>query len=483
MEKLPIQYIFNDVSSGVFNKVKWNMVPPNSVDSAVNFVFDDVYGEAVTRKGTTLIGAQVTAFDNAIAGLHYHANSTGTVKRLISVANTGSNNVLYYFNGTNWVASDRNSDTAGLKTRFETFLDYTVRLNGTDTIMSTTDGASWGQNSALGDSSMPSGAKYAKVYKAQLLVAGASSRPDSLYVSSVPNAGGTAISWSTGNREIVINPQDGQNITGLGEVGGMAIIFKERSMYRWNNRSTEADTIVEVGCSSNESITNCGAGLLGFFNPKGIWLSSGEQPILISRRVQKWIDGMASTFYDDVAAIGDDEHLYTSIGDCTVDGKSYSNVVLRYSINTKEWAVFSYAHEFRVFTTFIDSNVPKLVGGDTTNRVLQIESTSMTDNGTAIGFEIQTHDLDFGSRGFAKELSDRVMAFGVNPSSVLIQVKVNDGNWVTLGTMTKSIQQMLINQTVRGNFLRFRAIGVATVARFRFQGLELSGVTLLDYSD
>lgn len=483
-QNLPPQFILNDVSSGLVNNVKWNLTPPNSVDLMVNMVADEVFGEAVVRKGLTLLGSQIHASSNAISGLYYFADSgSGTSSHLIAVANNGTNNLLYYYNGTIWVASNTLNDTTGLKTRFETFLDYAVRVNGTDTVKTSSDGgATWGVNAALDDANFPNG-KFLKVYKAQMTVAGKSSKPDSLYISSVPNAGGTAISWTSGNREIVINPSDGENITGLGEVAGLEIIFKDRSMYRWNNRSTDADTIIAVGCSSNESIVNCGAGLLAFFNPKGIWVTSGDQPILISRRVQKWIDGMSSSYYGNVASYGDGEHLYCSIGNCTVDGRTFNNVVLRYSVNTKEWCVFSYAYQFRNFALFINSGAEQIVGGDTTNRVLQLESTSLTDNGTNIGYELQTHDLDFGSRGIKKELCEKVMAYGLNISNCLIQVKVNDGDWLTLGNLEKSISTFLVNQQIKGNYLRFRAVGTSSSARLRFQGLELPKVTLLDYAD
>lgn len=479
---LPIQFPFNDVSSGVVQNVKWNLAPANSVSHAINFVFDEVFGEAVVRKGTTIVGGQLQGSDNSIQGLHFFSNSTGTVNRLLAVANTGSNNIINYFDGSNW-NSALSTDTAGLKTRFVTFLDYTVRLNGTNSVVSTADGITWAANSALNDSSFPSGAKFAVVYKAQIVAAGASTRPDSAFISSVPNVAGTSISWTSGNREIVISPQDGQDITGLGVVGGVLCIFKERAMYRWNNRTTDAVPIVTVGCSSHESIVNCGSGLLAFFNPKGIFLTTGEQPVLISRRIQKWIEGMSASYYDDVAGYGDADHLYMSLGSCTVDGTTYSNIVVRYTIATKEWTVFSYAHQFKVFALFINNQSEQIVGGDTTNRVLQIESSSLTDNGTAISFQIETHDLDFGSRGVIKELSERVCAFGLNPANVLFQVKVEKQDWVTLGSLVKPIQQFLVQQSIVGHYMRFRAIGVSSTARFHLQGLETPKITMKDYSD
>src|SRR3990167_8797435 len=81
------QYIFNDVSAGVIQSIKWNLVPPNSVSHAVNVIFDDVYGEAVVRKGLTIKGSQLVAEDNTINGLFYFKDTAGSAQKLIAAVN------------------------------------------------------------------------------------------------------------------------------------------------------------------------------------------------------------------------------------------------------------------------------------------------------------------------------------------------------------------------------------------------------------
>ena len=190
---------------------------------------------------------------------------------------------------------------------------------------------------------------------------------------------------------------------------------------------------------------------------------------------------MSASYYTNVASYGDGEHLFVSIGDCTVDGASYNNVVLRYTVSTKEWTAYSYPYEFRAFSRFLNGNETQIVGGDTTARVLQLESTSLTDNGTAIGFQLESHDIDFGSRGLVKTIQERIMAYGINPASAIVQVKVEFGDWVTLGTMNQQIENFMIRE-LRGRFFRFRIVGTSNTARFRFQGLELPNVSPLDYA-
>jgi len=479
MPQLPPQLILGEVSRGVITNVASRLAPQNSVAHAVNFVFDEVYGEPVTRAGTTLLDSQVVAEDNNVNGLFYYRDPNDTNNRLLAVMNLagdGSQSIFEY-NDTSW-SSSLTGLTANLKTRFETFLGSAVFVNGTDASQSF-NGTTWiASGGALDVGNMPIG-HFVRVYKDQVVVG---QRNGTLRISSVPNTAGTAISWTSGNRTIRVDPDDNSRMTGLAEVGSLLIIFKERGMYRFNNRSLEADLLIDVGCTSQESIS-AGADVLFFFNENGVWITNGGYPSRISRPVQRWIDGMSASYYENVAGHCDGKYYFCSIGDVTLDDdRTFNNVVLRYTIDTKEWAVFSYAHEFRVLTSYVSSSAVQIVGGDTTARVLQLNSSSLTDNGTNIDYELETHDLDFGSRGIQKEITERIMAYGLNPVDAQVQIKIEDGDWLTLGSMDRRVNDFLIDQTLAGRFFRLRVVGTHATARFRFQGFELSRVELLDYA-
>ena len=227
------QFIFNDTSEGVIQKVKYNLVMPNSVAHSINFVFDEVFGEAVVRRGTTIKGAQLVAEDNTINGLYYFKDSAGTAQKALAAVNVPNDATqsIYYFDtaDTTWKAG-LTGDTASLKTRFTTFLNRVIRVNGTDAVQTSSNGIAWSASDNTIDSSNFQNGKYIIVYKDQIITAGKSTKPDSVFISSVPNAGGTAISWTTGDREIVINPEDVSNITGLGKVVTLLIIFKDNAI-------------------------------------------------------------------------------------------------------------------------------------------------------------------------------------------------------------------------------------------------------------
>lgn len=469
MPKLDPQLIMKDVSEGVINGVKHTLCPENSVDTMINMVADDYIGEAVVRKGSLIVGAQING-SNPVLG-HYQFVYGSTPTRVLLAAVGGN---LYYLSGSTWQQS-KSGDNASASVEFETFLDQVCRVNGVDSPLCSTNGTSWGSSSAWDTAHMPTG-KFVKVYKDQVVVAGASD-PDTLYISSVPTS--NTISWVTNDRTIMVNPEDGQNITALGEVGGLLIVFKDRAMYRWNNRSLEPDTIVEIGCNSQKSVVNCGSAL-AFFNDKGFWLTSGEQPVKISRKIQKWIDGRTSTFL--VPCYGDEEYLFGSLGSCTVDGASYTGVVVRYSMLTKEWVVYKYPWEVRSFARYYDSE-DKITAGTSLSKVEWIEDGNVyTDDGTDIAFEVQTHDMDFGSRGILKQITERAFAYCKNPDNTIIQVQINGGQWMTLGVLNREIEQFLINQRISGHYFRFRAVGISG-NRTRFQGIELPSISLIGYDE
>lgn len=471
--------ILGDVSSGIIQNVKWNISPQNSVEHAVNFVFSEKYGEACSRKGLTITGSRLVAADQAVNGMHYFSAASKSLAAVPNVGGTAQG--IWYYSGSSWALSDLTGDTYGLKTRFATLMGVCVRLNGTDAVKASSNGSSWGSSTVLDTANMPNGS-LVTVFKAQMVISGVTSKPDSLFISSVPNAGGTAISWTSGNREIVINPDDDAgNVTALGKVNGVLVAWKDRAMYTWNNHTTQADEIISIGCSSQESVANFGTGLISFFNDKGFWQTDSTQPVLISRRIQKWIDGMSSSYYQHVACYGDSEYLYGSIGDCTVDGVSYSNVVVRYTFATKEWSVFSYAYEFRTFSKYTSSGAVQILGGSTTGYILQLESSSKTDNGTNISFQLETHELDLGSRGIKKSIPTQIVAYAKNPQGAVLQVKIDNKDWITIGSMNETVNYLKLKETLGGHYFKFRVIGMTSGERVRIQGIELPNITLLDY--
>ena len=254
---MPSQQIFSSTSNGIITAISHRLAPPDSVSLAVNFIFDGELGSAKTRQGCTLLGGdQLVAEDNDILGLYNFVDSAGSYNRLIAVCNEpgDASASIYYLDATTKTQS-LTGLTAGAKVRFETFLDSVVAVNG-NRVYSWGGTGGWITSGGAYDlDNMPIGT-LVSVYKDQVIVSGVADSPDTLYISSIPTAG--AISWTTGNRSITVNPEDSNNLVGHGEIGGLLLVFKRFAMYTWNNRATEPDEVCSVGCSSHESIATGG---------------------------------------------------------------------------------------------------------------------------------------------------------------------------------------------------------------------------------
>ncbi|MCK9497858.1 MAG: hypothetical protein M0Q27_03500, partial [Candidatus Colwellbacteria bacterium] len=317
------------------------------------------------------------------------------------------------------------------------------------------------------------------VFKDTVIVAGVSGYPDTLYISSIPSSSTGFISWTSGNREITVNPDDGGNITALGKIGGVCLVFKDDGMFRWTNSSTDPDKIIDVGCSSQESVCN-GGNYLTFWNKQGAWVTRGEYPVNISDPIRPWVEAVSSANLSSVATGTDGRHFYFSVGDVTKDGVTYSNVVFRWSLATTEWSVYSYAKRFTFLTAYKDGTEVKLVGATSDAACQQVElATAHDDDGTPISIELESHDLDFGSRAFKKEVSGEAYAYGINLPGFTVQCRADDKEWKAIGEAKGGLTEFKLREAVRGNKLRFRVTGTAPSADCRFSGVELKNVSII----
>ncbi len=472
------QLIFGDVKDGVMASVSSRLAPQSSVAHAVNLEFDSLLGEATVRKGTDAVGTG--SLSGAAYGLFQFVDSEGGANsRLLLTSDDG---VTRYLNGSDVWTATLTGDTAGRKTRFATFLDRVVRVNGTDPCKAWNGSAVTAWETAGGPldlTNMPRG-RFVMVFKDQMLVAGVMGYPDTVYISSIPSSSTGEISWTSGNRSITVNPDDLGNITALGKIGGVALIFKDDGMFRWNNRATDPDQIIDVGCSSQESVC-VGSNVLTFWNRRGAWITRGEYPVNVSKRIQPWVDAVSAANHAEVATGTDGSHFFYSVGDVTKGGVTYANVVFRYSVETQEWAVYSYAHKFTFLTQFKDGDEVKLVGATSGADCQQLElASAYDDGGTPIGVEMESHDTVFGSRALNKEISETAFAYGTAMDGFSVQCRADGGDWKLLGEAKGDMSEFRIG-AVRGNSFRFRMTGNAPAAVCRLAGLELTKITYIGY--
>lgn len=476
-QKIGHQFI-RDFLGGMVTEASDFRTPDNAMRLIQN-MDTDIVGALRVRKGTTAIGNQVEDGKNCLGLYNFRDSGSGSNNRQIAIFNNtaDSNAVAYYNNSGTWtVISGANAFTANAKFRFSTFTDLVFMVNSSFNEPRSWTGAGGDSVSTSQLASAPAG-QFISVYKSRLYIAGTNANPDRVYFSSIISSTGN-ITW-TSTDYLDVNPSDGQNITGLANNGTLLLIFKDRAMYRWNGGATDPDLVVDVGCSSQESIASRN-GRTYFFNPFGVYVTTGGFPELISKPIQRWIDAIAGSYLDDVAGVCDDDHYYCSIGDVTVDGESFNNVVLVYEISSQTWTVRTYPEQIRLFANYIESdNTANIMIGNDDGDVQRFNNGS-TDDGIVIPYKVRTKRLDFTGGSFALEkMFSEVWMFGNELVGAFTRVYTDEE--LRPKTIMETLKQwwtLVKGLKYQGRWFQFELSGQSRDGQPEFFGWEIGSPSL-----
>ncbi|HEX5637972.1 MAG TPA: hypothetical protein VFY78_12840, partial [Gammaproteobacteria bacterium] len=322
----------------------------------------------------------------------------------------------------------------------------------------------------------------------RVYLAGDTANPDRLYYSSTPTAG--AVSWTSGNGYIDIEPEDGGGgIKGLGKVPGFLLVFKERAMKRWNFDSAFPETLIDLGTPSHDSIINAG-GLCAFFSAssrdtRGFYITNGERPTPIShdrlRNIKAWIDAIPVAAETNIAGWGNSRFFAWSVGDLTVDGVAYTNVVLRWNRVLDQWSVRSYPSEFKVFSSYVDgSGNNTVVGGDDNGQVIEIDKPdTYTDyNAKQIFYEVQYHSDNFGYNQL-KSLGSSVVVSSQNMDGAWVEIDGNRDKYQLEGVSGR-ISEVKCDRVIKENVMNVALKGVVNGARGVLKEIEIPTIFIND---
>lgn len=470
----PIQY--RNFLNGRIGKVSDYLLPDAAVTTAKNVHFDNI-GKVKLRDGVTLIGSQIS--DNyACLGLYYFQSSTAAYSQLLAVFSDGTNNDVYYNNSGTWTKT-LEDDTKDLKTRFTTFLDQVIRVNGTDNATAWDGNASWSQNTGTGanDLNLDDMDSYdcslIETFKNRVYMAGWSTVPDRLFYSIVATSD-PYITFAPTSDYVDINPNDGDNLTALKRYALDLLCFKNRFMYRYRGISgVDPEPLIKVGTPSQEAIVEAKNGVYFFSEVPAIYRYTGSYPIEVSRPVADFLEAIPSTYFATVSSWveADGDHICFSIGDVTVGGVSWTNVVVRYTISSDVWTVYSYATELRRGCIWDNATNNVAVGGDDDGNVFTLNS-GLTDNTAAIQYELITKYYELGLMMETKVIN-KMSAICEDAQGGLLAFQVDDeAVWHTIGQLRKYIN-IFKNLDIKGHKIRFKLFGTSKVAPFIFEGFEL----------
>jgi len=443
------------------------LIPDGAVTEAINLMFDSK-GAVTLRPGTTLIDAQISN-NYACLGLFDALFSDSSLNVPLAVFSDDTNNDIYSYDSGAWgkVLQD---DTSGYKTRFVMFSDRVVRVNGVDNMKVWDGNGAWDTSgSPINPQSMNSyKTKYIEVYKSRIYTAGNSSYPDRLFFSSVVNSSGV-VTWTTSTDYVDINPNDGENISALKRFSLELLVFKPNYIYRFRTSGTDPDPLIKIGTRSQESVIEGKRGVY-FHHESGIYLYSGGYPKEISRPISDFIEAIPLSYYDDVSSWNDENHIYFSIGDVTVGGVSFTNIVLRYTESSEVWTIYSYPTEFRAGSSYNNGTTLQQMVGDDDGNVFTF-NTGTTDNGTAISYRLITKWYELGSVADTKVLQQMIGLCEKAQGSLLRYQTDDNAEWQPLGQLRKYVNYF--DTSIKCHRIRFKLDGMSSQEAFVFQGIEI----------
>jgi len=437
----------------------------------------------LSRLGTDRLGVQMAA-SKVCLGLHQHFETAGTV--LFGVFSDGTNNDIYLASSG---AKSLENDTKDLKTRFLTYLGSTVRTNKTDGCKSYTVAGGWITTGGAFDlANMP---KFGCLLEWKDRVFGAGLGTGIVKYSSIADPATKTISWtatgSTGAGQIEVEQEDnGGDVVALAKVPGYILLFKNRTMKRWDGSSTFPEDLIRQGVYSQDCVCS-GKEMAFLINTKGMWATNGGYPIRISKPVQDFIEAIPGANWPNVYIWSDDEYVYAFIGDITIGLESHTNVVLKYNIGQESWDVRSYGNSFRIFGQYVDSNgISQIMFGDTDGQILQM-NTGFTDFASSpipITYSLESQDLEFGSRGLKKNISvTHLLTEGISGGSALIRKNSSDPKeWKSFGKILSDITEIK-DYKLEGNWFNLKLTGTIDTGQVKILGWEFPEKSITVYDN
>jgi hypothetical protein len=446
-----------------------NVCPENSVQLAVNMNFDQI-GTIKTRPGVdtyaTTLGGSVTSFGVL--------NIQGGIKRLYAQFGTTIQN----WDGASWVT--KRTTTVSTKARFSQWLNHIYMVNGTDALQCSDGGNFAATAGFIPATTMPVGDYVQAGFDGRIWVA--SKVNDALYYSDIVQftpPSSYSITYTATNYIKNLSPQDGESMTGLFRVPKALLVFKQNHIYRvYSASNVDPYPAYNVGTYSQESIVQAKDGLY-FHHSSGFYkFSYDTQPTEISRRVIDFLKAIPRTSYENVVGIYDGyDAIKWSVGSITVEGVTYTNCQMRYSISTQIWTIYD----------FVGNNITALIKYDNGTTIEQVVGTSTgvigkldsgnTDFGAQIYYEIIDRERSFTELTCDSKNITGIAVIAENGGGAELQYQGNDSGpneFNKLGTLKDKMVTLMPNVSTNDfNEITLRIKGYSSGEPIVIKGIEL----------
>lgn len=315
-------YVHGDFRGGLNTKAADYLLEDSQCRDSLN-VQSTTAGAIVKRQGVAEVfdaGAALKTIylsESTGADLFITATDTSLQARTMTGSAVGSA-VTGLANGTWSVVEATAQDGEG-----PVFL-----MNGTDTPRSF-NGSTFGTWTADGSSTttLPNG-KYLLIHESRVLVAGTTTEPSTLYWSEVQVGVGTLPRrWMIENQQL-FDPNDGDEITGIGKAGSNVLVFKRHKVFVVYDLNTGASRrlTTNIGCIAPKSIVETPVGTM-FLSDNGVYVTNGSSVDLVSDQITPTIRAIGSS--PDATADYYRNHYYLSF--------PQGNVILDFDLSLKSW--------------------------------------------------------------------------------------------------------------------------------------------------
>lgn len=394
--------------------------------------------------------------------------------------------------GSTWTS--RRSGLAQVsKPRFSQYLGYIWMVNGNETIggdpVATSSGGAFGTD--LIPEGFPAGDFIHAGFEGRVWVA--DKTLGTIYYTDIVQFIPPSIYLLTYDPDVNfisnIAPQTGQTFTALHRVPRALLVFTEDSIYRiYGATSIDAYPAYNVGTYSQESIIETKTGIF-FHHSSGFYqFDYGSQPVEISRRIIDFVKAIPRSYYDDVKGVYDGfDNVMWYVGPVTVEGVTFTNCALRYTISTQVWTVYDYK----------GNNVTAMIIYDNGTAINHIMGTS-----TGLVGAIDSGKTDFG-QPFYYEYIDRWRSYtdmyceikqiqGINAytenaagANIYYQIQKSGANaWKPLATINEKNNSLFPNvSTDDFDVARLRIAGTTSGVPVVIHGIEIRSLIVKGFNE
>jgi hypothetical protein len=299
-------------------------------------VHTSLSGDIEKRTGfvqlATVSGAPVSG-----TGVHTLFPANTSTKSLLGVASTATKDKIFKMTTAGTATVLKSELTANTRWWFAQ-ADVNAGegpifgLNGVDTPQRWNGSAASTSDWVATTGTVPKKAKFLTYFSSRLWALEGSR----LWYSGITGSTPDPMNWDTENY-VDLDPNDGQEGTGIGIVGSYLVVFKPRKVYVVYDPITGANRQVshEIGCIAPRSIVQTPIGLLFLSEDQGVCVTDGETVKPISEEIEPDLREVASSPTTAALAAGilDGERYQLSIS----LGGTQNDHTLEYDLQNKSW--------------------------------------------------------------------------------------------------------------------------------------------------